>query len=249
MILSIAKKLPKPVRESLRWLYHKWKLRVKWNRSLIKNLAEYFVLSEKEVVFYLKAGVELNAHLWKVLHPRNKEEIEQFYSFTPYYIFELAHWHMQKYQRDFRKEVISHTYGNTLDYGAGIGDLCIELAKKGLSVTYTDVGSRTFEFAKWLFKKHNLSIKMIDVNKESLTQQYDTIICIDVIEHVFDPRELLKDITSHIKKEGHLIITNLNVEEVLENYPMHFKVEFGAEEYLRFLGFYRKEFPWLWIKS
>jgi len=73
--------------------------------------------------------------------------------------------------------------------------------------------------------------------------------CIDVVEHVLEPKALLRDLTSHIKKGGFLIITNLYVGEILENHPMHFKVEFGAEEYLKSLGFHKGEFPWLWVKS
>lgn len=236
------------LKKLLRGPYHKLGLGVKWDRLLIKDLSEYFSLSKKETIFYLKKATKLNADLWKTFNPKNEQEIREFYSFTPYSIFSLAYWHMKRYQRDFRKKLVKYAYGHTLDYGGGIGDLSIELAKKGLSVSYADVEGKTFEFAKWLFKENNLVIPMIDLNKENLTQHYDTVICIDVIEHVSDPGLLLRDIGSHIKKGGSLIITNLQVEEILEDYPMHFKVEFDAKEYLRSLGFQNKEFPWLWIK-
>ena len=63
--------------------------------------------------------------------PKTEEEVEKFYEITPYYPFELAYWHMQRYQRKFRKEIVNLSFGEVLDYGAGIGDLCIELAKRG----------------------------------------------------------------------------------------------------------------------
>lgn len=248
MITSVARKLPKPVKGPLRWFYDKWRLRVTLDRQFVRDLAEYFNLSEREVIYFLKQGLRMHADLWKASRSRSEEEVKEFYTFTPFYIFELAYWHMQRDQRIFRKQVASCAHGDVLDYGGGIGDLCADLAERGLCVTYADVEGRTFEFAKWLFKKRNTSVDVINLSEEGLTKEYDTIICLDVIEHVPTPKELLIQLTSHIKKGGSLIITNLQVDEVLKIHPMHYKVDFSAEEYLGSIGFHKGEFPWLWVK-
>ena len=249
MIVSSLKKLPEPIKKPLRYLYYKSSLGIKLDKDLIKYLKEYFSLSEKKVIFYLKKSRKLNAGLWELLNPKNEQEIKSFYSFNPYYVFSLAHWHMYKTQRDFRRQIIKSSQGNVLDYGAGIGDLCIELVKKGLTVNYADLNGKTFEFAKWLFKKNNLDIKMIDLSKEALTQEYDTVICVDVIEHVSDPRALLRDLALCVRRGGSLIITNLQLEEISQDHPMHFKIDFNAEKYLKTIGFEKKEPSWLWIKN
>ena len=197
-LLILKKNLPRPLWKILRWFYHRFYLGIKWDKSLIEDLSEYFGLTEKEVVSYLKKGRKLNADLWKMSDPKDEEEIRKFYSFTPYYIFSLAFWHMQKYQRDFRGQVVKYARGDVLDYGAGIGDLSIDFSKKGLNVRYADLKGKSFEFANWLFKKHGFDIKMIDLDKEALTQEYDTVVCVDVIEHVVNPQDLLKDLAAHI---------------------------------------------------
>ena len=51
----------------------------------------------------------------------------------------------------------------------------------------------------------------------------------------------------HLNDEGILIITNLEMQEVLDIHPMHNTVNFGAEKYLKAQGL-KKETPWLWIK-
>jgi 2-polyprenyl-3-methyl-5-hydroxy-6-metoxy-1,4-benzoquinol methylase len=89
----------------------------------------------------------------------------------------LIYWHTRPSQRRFRKEVVRIARGDCLDYGAGVGDLCIELRRKGYNVTYADVGGKTFEFAKWLFERKNVNIPMINLSKQDLEDKYDTIIC------------------------------------------------------------------------
>lgn len=156
----------------LRIPYHKLGLGVKLNEPLINDLAQYFSfsLNRKEVIFYLKNSKKLNADLWNISSPKTEQEIEQFYAFTPYYVFALAYWHMKKYQRNLRQNILNYAHGNILDYGAGIGDLCLDLSKEPLSssITYADVGGKTFNFAKWLLEKNDASIKVINLDKEKI---------------------------------------------------------------------------------
>lgn len=249
MITPLTKKLPEPIKKPLRWLYDKWRLRIIEDGLLMKDLSEYFEMSEKDVRRFLKKGLELNTDLWRAMHPASEEEIKQFYAITPYYIFELSHWHMLKHLRDFRHKVVNRAYGDTLDYGGGMGIFCLDLAAKGLKVSYADVAGRTFEFARWLFEKRNLPIEMVDLSRGGLAKDYDTIICIDVIEHVPQPKVLLKELASCVRAGGVLVINNIQVDKILGTHPMHYKVDFAAEEHLKSLGFRKGEFPWLWRKS
>jgi len=251
MILKAARRLPKPIRKVLSWIGKRRNSKIVIGRGLVRHLAEYFGLSYEETVCMLKLGARLNADLWKILNPGTKEEIEKFYMLSPYCIFDLAYWHMKIAQRRFRQEIVKLCKGDILDYGAGIGDLCIELCRKGLNVDHADVSGRTFEFAKWLFKKKGYNIKMIDLTKEKLSKDYDTILCLDVIEHVHNPKMLLQELSDHLKNNGNLIITGLKCQDVSENHPMHFKIEFDAEIFLNSLGLFKcaEKKEWLWAKK
>src|SRR5688572_13984992 len=123
-----------------------------------------------------------NAFFWNYLKISGRQD--SFYQMTPFYILELAVWHMTRYQRVFRSKIVQLSSGKVLDFGGGIGDLSLVLAQKGFSVTYADVSGETFSFAKYLFSKYSLPITMVDLSKEKIGSGYDTIICIDVIEHL-----------------------------------------------------------------
>lgn len=246
LISKISKNLPKPIKKSLRWIYYKWTSKI--DKEIINDLTEYFNLNQREVGWLLKSGSRLNTDFWYILNPKTEKEIEEFYKIIPFYVFELVFWHGKRTQHILRSEIIKLTKGKVLDYGGGIGDLSIDLSKKGFIVDYADVYGNTFEFAKWLFQKKDYNIKMIDLNKEKLSKKYNTIICIDVIEHIVNAKTVLKNLVAHLENNGSLIITNLNAP-VLEEHPMHIKMEFNAEGYLNSLGLHKIKKSWLWIKS
>jgi 2-polyprenyl-3-methyl-5-hydroxy-6-metoxy-1,4-benzoquinol methylase len=68
----------------------------------------------------------------------------------------------------------------------------------------------------------------------------------DVIEHVTNPKIILRKLANSLRKEGYLIITHIKSEE-REDYPMHFSIRFNVEEYLHSLGLL-KEKEWLYVK-
>ena len=52
--------------------------------------------------------------------------------------------------------------------------------------------------------------------------QYDVVICLDVLEHVPDPPEFVKTITSYIKLNGHLIV-HAPFYQIRPSTPTHLK--------------------------
>lgn len=246
IILKIGRKLPKSIKKLLSWAYNKWNFKV--DRDMVNNLAEYSNLDQKEVIWLLRSAERLNNNLWHISNPETEEEIKKFYSTCPFYVFELALWHMKRYQKQFRADAIGLARGKILDFGGGIGDLSIEFTKKGFNCDYADLYGVIFEFARWLFKKKGCEIEMINLDKDSLRKKYDTIFCIDVIEHTRKQKQILENLAIHLNKEGKLIITNLNAP-VLTRHPMHFPMKFDGEKYLNSLGLFKSDKPWLWIKS
>lgn len=228
------------------WAY----LRLFYDRSLVHLLSEYFNLAEKEVLWLLKNGGRINNDFWRISNPKTDEEKKHFYEITLFYIFELSLWHMTMYQKKFRKEVLKIAQGKVLDFGGGIGDMSLMIAKKGVLVEYADVSGNTYNFAKWLFSKNNLSVKMIDLSTQKVSEQYDTIVCIDVIEHLLNAKEVFKDLALRLKPGGKFVVTNLVVEEEsLHNHPMHEKINLNADDYLKSLHLFKTEKPWLLIKK
>ena len=140
-----------------------------------------------------------------------------------------------------------------MDFGGGAGFLCFDLAKKGFDVDYADVDGQTLNFARHFFLKNKAAVKIINLSKDKIKSNYDTIICIDVIEHLENQKEVLNLFIKHINSNGVLIITNLDFnkidQEQYDKHPMHIPMGFGAKKYLLNNGFRETKYPWMFIKS
>lgn len=245
IILNIRKKLPASVKKPLRWIYHKWN--IKLDEEIIRELGEYYNLNGKEIRRLLSIAGRLNADFWYCQNPKTEEDVRKFYEDTPFYVLNLIFWHSTKYQRDLRVKFLQLAHGKVLDYGGGAGDLSLDLVRNGLIVDYADLGGKTFNFAKWLFAKNNCDINMINLSESELFKKYDTIFCIDVVEHVKQPKVLLKSLIDHLENNGKLIITALH-PDISKDVPMHFGMEFNPEAYLNSLGMVKAKEEFLWIK-
>lgn len=255
MIKKFLKKfLPNQILNYLLKINSKWNSMIVLDKKLIKRIAEYFDLNNKQVICLLTIGTRLNKEFWGAINPKTEQEIKHFYKILPFYTFSLAYWHMQKSTKKFRRKVIELCGEDVLDYGGGIGDLSISLAKNGVDVTYSDVCGKTSEFAKWLFKKEEcLNIKTFDVEGDRnkiWSKKYDTIICIDVIEHIPHPENVLKKMAEALKNDGKLIITALNCLGPKNDAPMHLKINFDVKKLLNSSNVFKsKQYDWLWIKK
>lgn len=255
IIKYVGKRLPIFVKEPLIQIYQKWNSKIILDKELIRDLMDIYNLSYDETKCMLKLGRRLFCDFWDRLNPKNDEEIVSFYKMPhPYNVFSLAYWHMSRGQRRFRKQIVKHCFGDVLDYGGGIGDLSIKIAEKGLTVTYAEVNGKNMEFAKWLFKKrgkNNITVLDIEKDQEKIwAKEYNTIVCIDVIEHIPHPEVVLKRMAKHLKDDGRLIITGLNCPGPTKDAPLHLKMNFDAEKLLNSFGVFKsEEYDWLGIKK
>lgn len=244
-------KLPAPMRVVAQKIWRGWCGHVVWDYKMVDFIADYFKISKKETKFLLRSGGRLDAFFWHYLNSQGLQE--SFYKTTPFYIYDLAFWHMTKYQRMFRSKIMELAHGKILDYGGGIGDLSLALRQKGFSVTYGDVDGQTFNFAKSLFLKNNISVRMVNLLKENIGDNYDTIICIDVIEHIENQKEVLALLVSRLNINGILIITNLEFnamdQDQHQNHPMHIPIIFDAKKYLLDNGLKATEYPWAFVRT
>ena len=90
---------------------------------------------------------------------------------------------------------------NILDFGAGSGVNLDMLRKHGL----VDIHEQN-KYARAIIKKER-KIKNLYSTLKIKKNFYDLILLADVIEHVKQPKELLKDLKKFLKKDGHILIT------------------------------------------
>lgn len=168
-------------------------------KQVVLDYCEYSGMSYEEVVNLIKKGSELACNEWNsIVKTGSDEEILNFYTRSRYYIYEVLQPYLEpeKYNKDvnylrileFAKNLLENRgQCKVFEFGAGVGELCILLAKEGCDVTYNDLPGVISEFAKWRFQKHgvHISINFSRIDGVELPAcEYDLIVSDAVVEHL-----------------------------------------------------------------
>ncbi len=201
--------------------------------KLPPSVPEYFK-DEEKIVKWLsqltnKSPILVSSRLWKErdnpginvsdamrqygLKPhRWTDKLTEFYSQTDAFLYELIVWNLNKRKRRMRRCIGKYLYKNLgqhlniLTVGDGLGVDSIYLTRAGHHVTYFETSAYAQAFAKMLFADCAKDINVLDDPNQIPKNSYDVVICLDVLEHVPDPPEFVKTITSYLKLNGHLFV-------------------------------------------
>ena len=101
-----------------------------------------------------------------------------------------------------------------LDVGCGGGILSEALHDEGAVVTGIDAAGPGIKIAKLHAEKNSKSITYIESTAEDLIQnsqdRYDVVACLEVLEHVPDPRLLVKTCIDLLRPGGKLFLSTIN---------------------------------------
>ena len=198
--------------------------------ELIEEIQLYLGWDIPQVVDALYSGTKMLADEWNYKNPQSPEEIIDFYKEAENYIFDLAGWHRIPNRKQLTATAIKICQQNNLqkilEFGCGIGQDGILFAESGFEVTLADLPGKTLDFAKWRVKRRGTEIKF--TNSDELKEKYDGILCFDVLEHVWEPKEIVEYLNHHLQIGGILLIT-AHFEHT-EEHPMH------LERNVKYLG-------------
>ena len=107
------------------------------------------------------------------------------------------------YQFNFLKFNIT---GNVCEVGPGHGVICDRYLKLSQNISLYEQSKKLFKFLKKKYKL-NSKISVYNKNLKSSKKKYDTILYLDVLEHIKQPKKELKNVFRSLKKQGKLILS------------------------------------------
>lgn len=103
---------------------------------------------------------------------------------------------------------------DVLDVGCGGGILAESMARKGARVTGIDVAPRVLATAKLHLLESGLDIDYREITVEEQAQEspqkFDTVTCMEMLEHVPDPASIIAAIRTLLKPRGQVFLSTLN---------------------------------------
>tara|TARA_X000001036_G_C20674372_1_gene803616 strand:+ start:1925 stop:2620 length:696 start_codon:yes stop_codon:yes gene_type:complete len=115
---------------------------------------------------------------------------------------------------NYIKDKIELLDKDILDVGCGGGLLSEALHDFGANVTGIDAAGPGIQVAKIHAKENNKNISYLEKTAEELnkknSESFDIVTCLEVLEHVPDPKELVKTCINLLKPEGFLFLSTIN---------------------------------------
>jgi 2-polyprenyl-3-methyl-5-hydroxy-6-metoxy-1,4-benzoquinol methylase len=241
---------------------------------LVASLATAYLVhhAEKRNAENIKASIrELNAftgypaerilHLWAIsnqelaknwqqaqLADNDQEGLKEWYrQNSELYLFALSGYNLEYKRIRSNLNMLRHASGSCLDYGAGNGEILLEVAKTQRACYY-DVEGETMRFARERARQRNLAIQFTSTKAELVAAAqldgFDTIFSLDVLEHLPDlPGEL--DFLASLMNPGGLLVFDVPAGAT-KSHPMHLNHDLDVVAFMRAKDF--KDERSLWQK-
>ncbi|HLW97525.1 MAG TPA: class I SAM-dependent methyltransferase [Candidatus Acidoferrales bacterium] len=139
------------------------------------------------------------------------------------YMFAISGYNLEYKRIISNLRMLKYGRGACLDYGAGNGEIILELARRGHRATYFDVDGLTMKFARQRAQQQGLVVQFLhskdDLAAAAEKEGFDTVFSFDVLEHLPDlPGELT--FLSSLLNPGGLMVFDVPAGST-KSHPMH----------------------------
>lgn len=196
----------------------------------VTDLSAFALSTRDEALELLETATGILARNWNDNPPLGPAAVARWYEEnSEYYLYDLAQFHLAYKHIAFMCDVVALSNGRVLDYGAGIGDLALELSRRGHDAVYLDVEGRTKAFARWRAERDWLPATFVS-DLSDVDGEFDTIISLDVFEHLADPLPVVDALVDRLAPRGRMIVTAYFGPT--KAHPMHFDHDLNLAEHL-----------------
>jgi SAM-dependent methyltransferase len=186
--------------------------RVGLDRGWFRELSRYYRgLTRQEFWIRYTIGRMEAARLWEKKPRTTEADYRAFYAETDYWVLRQVYYH-----RSDCFHVVAGALrragrvGDFCEYGSGVAPVTAWLRPRFPAWRYTlvDVPSPMLDFARWRFREFaNVEVREPGLGSDlPLTRLYDAIACLEVLEHVINPLEVVRHLAAHLKPGGALFV-------------------------------------------
>jgi len=171
----------------------------------------------------------------------NPTRVEEFYKSTDSYVLELIAANHQV-ETLFNYSIVVNKLlelgvTNIYDYAGGIGTFSIFSKLNGISVIFSELDSvtRNYAITRIQDSKVNIQTEILEYDNPNLKSDIPCIVCTEVLEHIYEPEDLIKYFYSKLSKRGILVISESF--DYIENFCTHLPKHKGksGEVFLKFM--------------
>jgi 2-polyprenyl-3-methyl-5-hydroxy-6-metoxy-1,4-benzoquinol methylase len=232
------------------WLVRRAQSRSEKNiATAMRELADFTGYAEEKIRdLWLTSNQQL-AKNWEKASPAedNAEQMAEWYrQNSELYMFAISAYNLEYRRIRSNLGVLRHARGSVLDYGAGNGELLLDLARRGHAVTYYDVEGTSMAFARWRAQQRGLALEITRTKDElaaaARKQGLDTVYSFDVLEHLPDlPGEL--SFLSSLLGPGGRMMFDVPAGST-KAHPMHLNHDLDVKAYLAEKGMTEERSWW-----
>jgi len=122
------------------------------------------------------------------------------------------YWISREYQRTDRRTMerahlvwshLARRRGRALDTGCGRGLFASYLSDSGLTVDATDISPQAVEFTA----QRGVNAWILDLERETPEGQWDLVFCLEVLQQVRDPEDVLLRLRGVLAPDGELVLS------------------------------------------
>lgn len=153
------------------------------------------------------------------------EELDKFYNESDAFLYETSYWNSTAVKQSLIETVVAKLgtpKKQVLCFGDGLGFDSTRLTLAGHKCLYYEPGKVQQQFAREIWKRNKVEVTMLKSLDEISPDSLEAIVCLDVLEHVPDPPELVKSFVKWLKPGG-ILITSSPFALVGDYWPTHLK--------------------------
>jgi 2-polyprenyl-3-methyl-5-hydroxy-6-metoxy-1,4-benzoquinol methylase len=181
-------------------------------RAAIGDLADFTGYIPERIREFWSASDRELAKSWKLarLDENDRERMAEWYrENSELYMFAISAYNLEYKRIQSNIRMLKFARGSCLDYGAGNGELILELARRGHRAVYYDVEGQSMKFARLRAQRQSLAVEFLYSKEQhaagARNHRFDTIFSFDVLEHMPDLPGELDFLVSLLNPGGSLI--------------------------------------------